>query len=534
MKRSEGLPGKTTTIRAERVLVVAPHYDDEILGCGGLLIQQLRAGGRADVLFVSDGSGGEEQVDDREAYAARRREEAGRVADRLGVASVRELGLKDGSLADHVPEIADGIGRALDELRPDLLLAPSPWEITADHRASFQGLHRTLWPLREGEERHGVASGMSVLLYEVNRPLDPDVLVDVSEQLEEMKALMRLYESQLEMHGYLEAMTGLRRYRTLSLPPEVDAAEAYRSLRLEDFTTRSEQTLLEDMGIASPPAPRVTAGPLVSVIVRTKDRPAVLHQALGSIARGHYRRVEVVVVNDGGAPPELPVDFPFPIRRRDLDKSAGPAAAAQVGLEAARGEFVGFLDDDDLFYPEHLSRLVAGARDTGCAVVYSDAAVVDHEREPGGWRTLQRRLPYSRDFEPSLLLLDNFIPFNTVLMSRDLATDIGPFDTSLPYFEDWDFLLRLSARTSFEHLRGVTCEYRHYPEGNDQLFGRDPSTRQDLRAGRERMYAKHAERLGPDELARAASLWSADLAKRTETCRILRKELYRFIGKVQP
>ncbi len=93
------LPGETTRITARRVLVLAPHFDDELLGCGGLLIQLAAGGAEVRVLFLSDGSGGEEAVGDREAYAARRRGEAQAVARLLRFAGIEELGARDGFLA---------------------------------------------------------------------------------------------------------------------------------------------------------------------------------------------------------------------------------------------------------------------------------------------------------------------------------------------------------------------------------------------------------------------------------------------------
>ena len=101
--------------------------------------------------------------------------------------------------------------------------------------------------------------------------------------------------------------------------------------------------------------------PLVSIIVRTKDRPKLLRNALKSIAAQNYRPIEVVLVNDGGCdlPPEDlkgvlgDVDLNY-IR---LEHNTGRAHAGNVGIENSKGEFIGFLDDDDELYPEHLEIL---------------------------------------------------------------------------------------------------------------------------------------------------------------------------------
>src|SRR6185436_261358 len=79
-------PGWTERVRAASALIVAPHFDDEVLGCGGLAAQLAAAGSAVRVLFLTDGGGGVETVEDRDAYRARRREEAGNAVRALGAA----------------------------------------------------------------------------------------------------------------------------------------------------------------------------------------------------------------------------------------------------------------------------------------------------------------------------------------------------------------------------------------------------------------------------------------------------------------
>ena len=131
--------------------------------------------------------------------------------------------------------------------------------------------------------------------------------------------------------------------------------------------------------------------------------PDAVQEALESLAAGSYRCCEVVLVNDGGAPPEVPADYPLPLVRVDLEENRGRAAAANAGIEAASGDFVSFLDDDDLAAPEHLAVLAGAAGGADVQVVYSDAAVGVYELQgEGGWLCVERRLPYSRDFDPGL------------------------------------------------------------------------------------------------------------------------------------
>lgn len=509
-------PGTTTAPRADRALVIAPHADDDVIGCAGTL-DLLREGGcEIVVLFLTDSSGGDEPVDDPAAYAATRRAEAVAALEVLGIGDLTFRDLPDGRLADHVDAAADAIADALLRHRPELVLAISPLESTADHRAAFAALHRVLSPLRGGTELDGAVRDCRILLYDINHAGYPDVLVDVSGRMDRVEAAIRSHASQLELHNYLDAALGMRRYRTLSLGPEVTAAEGFRSLRPADFATSGPAGLVQRLG-GSPRLAFVAEGPRLSVVVRTRDRPDLLAEALGSLAAQSYRRAEVVVVNDGGATPELPADHPLELRLVDLPANRGRGPAADAGIEAATGDWIAFLDDDDLAEPDHLEVLAGLAGAAGTRVAYTDATVGVYELGPAGWREVERRLPYSRDFDPDLLLVDNYIPFNTVVIERELLAGIGPVDSGLEYFEDWDLLIRLALRTPFRHLRRVTCEYRHFRGGGHHVLGERPDARADFLAAKATVIGRYRELLTADRVARIVGLLREEAVNATET-----------------
>jgi GT2 family glycosyltransferase len=219
----------------------------------------------------------------------------------------------------------------------------------------------------------------------------------------------------------------------------------------------------------TPPAPSDAelAGATVTIVIRTKDRPEPLARALASVAAQHYARLEVVVVNDGGADVS-PVIAAFRgelvvvnLRRTE---GVGRTRAAQAGLEAATGEFVNFLDDDDELLPHHLRSLVETQRRTGARVVHSDVVMVAVEPDgDGGTRTVERgRL--GGPLDRSRLFFESTLPLMSVLMDRELALAAGGFDPALDYFEDWDLFLRLARRASFAHCPEVTARYLVAPE----------------------------------------------------------------------
>ncbi|HSM50953.1 MAG TPA: PIG-L deacetylase family protein, partial [Thermoanaerobaculia bacterium] len=201
-------PGTTAEILSEATLVLAPHPDDEVLGCGGLLARLAAAGTSVRVVFLSDGSGGEEAVADRAAYAVARRAETREAASRLGVAEIEHLDLPDGRLDQCLPELVEALRRLLSLRPPDLLLVPSPVERSADHRAAFAALHRLLAPLRDGDPLLASLRPLRILAYEVNGPLVPDLLFDVGGEIEAITRAMDAYATQEARHPYLDAALG--------------------------------------------------------------------------------------------------------------------------------------------------------------------------------------------------------------------------------------------------------------------------------------------------------------------------------------
>lgn len=525
------IPGTARTPAARRALVIAPHYDDEVLGCGGLLASWLEAGTEVQVLFLTDAAGGAEAVDDAAAYSTIRRREAEAVAAELGWSLAGHLGLPDGALSARLDEVAQHLGEAIEEHRPEVLLVPSPLEASEDHRAAFAVLHRLLSPLRSGGgELAESAADLRVLVYEINHPFYPELLVDVGPWVATLERAMELYASQQERHDYLAAALGLRRFRTLTLGPEVRAAEGYVELRLKDFTTRSAAQLIRRLG-GTPELLEVREGAPISVVVRTRNRPELLAEALDSLADNPYRRAEVVLVNDGGEAPAVPEGFPHPVEAVNLPETRGRAAAAQAGVEAANHPWVCFLDDDDLAAPEHLATLAGLVQGAGVRVAYTDAAVGIYALAPnsgssgeGGWQCVERRLPYSRDFDADLLAVDNYIPFNTLILDRDLVLDVGGFRLDLPFFEDWELLIRLARRVRFHHLAQVTCEYRHFRSGGHHIFGESPRQRHDFLEVKARVLAEHGVGNDAAALARAVDLLRAEAVEQGEAVTARRRE----------
>lgn len=203
--------------------------------------------------------------------------------------------------------------------------------------------------------------------------------------------------------------------------------------------------------------------PLVSIIVRTKDRPELLKRALKSIAAQTYRPVEVVLVNDGGCDLEekelKDILGNISLNYIRLEKNRGRAHAGNTGIKNAKGEYTGFLDDDDEFYENHLAVLAPLLVESGDKVAYSDAEIVYgknmSDRETGS----AHKVFSSYDFSYNDLLVENYIPLMCILFSSKALKESGGFDETFDLYEDWDLLLRIGKDHYFKHINTVTAKY---------------------------------------------------------------------------
>jgi glycosyltransferase involved in cell wall biosynthesis len=138
----------------------------------------------------------------------------------------------------------------------------------------------------------------------------------------------------------------------------------------------------------------------------------MLSTALESIAMQTFRDFEVVVVNDAGLCVDqvlAPLRDRMRIAHTRHEANRGLAGARNTGLRLARGKYVAYLDDDDLFYPDHLDTLVSHLERTQGAAAYSDAQRILQAQVGGRLVEVKRDLPYSRDMD-DFILVDNFIP----------------------------------------------------------------------------------------------------------------------------
>lgn len=432
-------------IDGNRVLVLAPHPDDEIFGCGGAIMRHVEQGVLVNVVIVTDGDHNVSE-ENRPSYVQQRRDESMAAAKVLEYGMPIFWGYRDREVS-YGEKLIRQILRAIENMVADIVYAPSVFEMHPDHRALGMAA-------MEAVRRHG--DGVRLALYEVGVPLRPNLLLDISDLAERKMAAMTCFVSQNAKQRYDLDIAALNRYRTYTLPTSVTAAEAYILIAATDLSDdplglyESEHDRQNKLGLKLDSCDV----PLVSVIIRSMDRPT-LSNALDSVALQTYPNVEVVVIDAKG---EGHCELGewcgrFPLRAIGTGRRLKRSPAANLGLDSASGMFCIFLDDDDVFDPDHIANLVEVLnRSKQCQVAYSGVRV---ENEAG-----KNIGVYNHDFVAARFMAGNFIPIHAVLFKRELVAQGCRFDESLDSYEDWDFWLQVVRRTNFAHTEKVTAIYR--------------------------------------------------------------------------
>ncbi|WP_181143673.1 glycosyltransferase family 2 protein [Streptomyces cinnamoneus] len=205
---------------------------------------------------------------------------------------------------------------------------------------------------------------------------------------------------------------------------------------------------------------------MISVIIPTADRPGPLHRALRSLARQTFRDFDVIVVRDGGPPVRSVIDawkHDLPITLIDIDPRQGVSHARNTGLAAAGGDYVAFLDDDDIYLPAHLEMAHRALEGGHAETVYGGALISPHWIESAP-RDPEAFLRKDYPFDDAFLMVANYIHTGSVV-TRNFASTSVRFDEEMTHCEDWDLWLSLrrTAGYEFAFLDDITCVYHQVP-----------------------------------------------------------------------
>ena len=218
------LPSRLEAPVRARVLVIAPHADDEVIACGGALLRHRQLGSPTRVVFATDSSAGIQDPAIAQQVRKIRFDESEQVAAAMRFESVVRLDLPDASLVRHEAPLATLLAEQIRAFQPDVIYCPFPGDGHADHQACALALADAAVELGWKGSIHG---------YEVWTALWPNIMVDISDQAEEKERLIRLYASQMADRDYAAGALGLNRYR--GLQHRLQYAEAFYACDAHEF-----------------------------------------------------------------------------------------------------------------------------------------------------------------------------------------------------------------------------------------------------------------------------------------------------------
>ena len=216
-------------------------------------------------------------------------------------------------------------------------------------------------------------------------------------------------------------------------------------------------------------------GPRVSVIIPTYNRAHIVGEAIESVLAQSYRHLEVIVVDDAStdgtarALSRYVAEHGDKIRVIHRESNGGVSAARNDGIRASTGQYIAFLDSDDLYLPERIATAVAFLDEhEQYGAVYTGMVHVDSERGTSG-----RWLSASGGGRSGWILTDvlrgPLVPTPTVTVRRQVLARTGLFDETLCSGEDTDLWIRLAREVPFGYIDEAYACFRVSPLGLSRL-----------------------------------------------------------------
>jgi glycosyltransferase involved in cell wall biosynthesis len=200
--------------------------------------------------------------------------------------------------------------------------------------------------------------------------------------------------------------------------------------------------------------------PLISVIIPVYNGEKTIQETIESVLNQTFTDFELIIINDGSQDATLEIVERIQDSRLNVFSypNAGQAASRNRGFSHASGEYISFIDADDLWTPDKLEAQLRALQDNPqAAVAYSWTKCID---ELGQFSRRGSHISATGDVYGKLLLIDFIENGSNPLIRRQALIKVGSFDESLPAAEDWDMWLRLAACYEFVAVPSSQILYR--------------------------------------------------------------------------
>lgn len=220
---------------------------------------------------------------------------------------------------------------------------------------------------------------------------------------------------------------------------------------------------------------------LFDIIIPTHERPELLRRALQSLIAQTWQEFHVIIVDDSGKylPPYLELEqlngkFTHLIR----SGTPGPAESRNMGLRLSNAEYVMFLDDDDIFEPNHLSVLAEFINKSHAELISCNFQIRSEDRSTTPPAMLSNEIFSISGIPQDNVYIRNHIPNSCITYRKDVLTGHW-HDHSMQIYEDWDFLLACMEGHTIQHVNTHSVVIHKTPTA-EKSNARRGNTRHDL------------------------------------------------------
>lgn len=337
----------------DRVLVFAPHADDEVFGCGGMLAFHAGRGDAVRVVIVTDGAGGDPAGLEADIAKTRQRESRAAGAE-LGVDDYRFLGFHDGALGG-AHQLVEALVAELEEFGPGLVYAPSLQEMHADHRALASAALAAA--ANFGRAR--------LFLYGINAQVQANLIFDITKQAGSKRRAVERFESQLAYQDLVAKTEAVDHARTVNIEDAgVYQAEGFFDLPLARTAAYREamRLLLAEVfpaaaGGGSDSVPSTL--PAATAVISVWNRREELRANLDGIRAQTLPFADVIVVDNAstdGTAELVASEYPEVRLVRMPNSAYGACETFNVGFASVTTPLFAILDDDVVLPPEWLEK----------------------------------------------------------------------------------------------------------------------------------------------------------------------------------
>lgn len=188
----------------KRIIVFSPHFDDDVIGCGGTLHKHVLAGDEVTIIYFTDGREGDPDNPDKNLVKTVRKEEARRATAILGIKNLEFLDEPETQLKTN-KKLLKNLKDTFEKIRPELIYMPSFIENHIDHLEVNRIFFRLVKDLN---------IKFNVCAYEAWTPIPPNIIVDIGEVIEKKEQALKEYKSQIKYVDYFSTTLGLNKYRS--------------------------------------------------------------------------------------------------------------------------------------------------------------------------------------------------------------------------------------------------------------------------------------------------------------------------------